>query len=96
MIADHQVRRFGHEFGVDVVPPAMGPYAEAVGATYVQLDDDWEIQLDRAVKSPGVTLVEAVLELPEAINRRAGQARLVRRGKRLVKRVAGLLDNKTQ
>jgi thiamine pyrophosphate-dependent acetolactate synthase large subunit-like protein len=94
MIADHQARRFGHEFGVDVVPPVMGPFAEAVGATYIQLGDDWATQLDNAVRSPGVTLVEAVLELPAAVSRRSGVARLVQHTKGLRAGLSGRLNKK--
>jgi len=71
MIGDRQVKHSGHEFGVDVVPPDMAYLSKAVGASYVELGEHWESQLQTAIDSEGVTIVEARLGLPGSVSRRS-------------------------
>jgi acetolactate synthase-1/2/3 large subunit len=71
MIADRQANLSNPEFGVEVVPPDMELFARSVGANYVRLDSEWASQMELALRSTGVTLVEAILELPASLKRKS-------------------------
>jgi acetolactate synthase-1/2/3 large subunit len=95
MIADRQVNLSNPEFGVEVQPPDMELFAGSVGASYVRLGNEWTSQMKLALNSTGVTLIEAVLELPASLKRKSFLSNVRSEARNISGNIKQLLINKS-